>query len=799
MKKIFIVILLFFSFFTEAQTKIKYVRWQHVNTAQRDAIDVSDASVTYEVYNIDTQRKEHYNSVLGLWSSSGGASTASAITAQTYATISATNVQDWLEELKDELDALAIGAGAVNSVNGQAGTVVLDADDIAETATRAYLTPTEKSNFNTAYSWGDHAGLYKPIGYVPAWADITGKPTFFTPSTLLADYGVTPLTNPMTGNFSMGGYNITNVYKILAQGALQTSSVGTSYFGSNLGIEFYIDEGGNSLNDETSNNYFRVIKNSNSTTGTLFQIQENGVAILPNTEIADISLPKSVLTKEYGDANYSGDVTKVGTPVNNQIGVWTGDGTIKGTSGFTYDDGLLSVPVGAVSDEATLKLGAATISVNNDENTTITFSDRIFGPAAIAQTGYVNKGQLDDAIAGVSSGATNLTTTQTSTTVIINSDTGTDATIPLANGTNAGVSINNYTSAEKTKLATNVSPDVTFVDGTIVTVNVSLEAEAFISTGGASTDFLKADGSWDGNSYQAFDPLTHQTPIKWVGTQAQYDVDFPSGHGTREVWITDAPAPALTVSDISDLTATATELNYSDGVTSNIQTQLNAKNSYPSGDATKVGYISVTQAVDLDTMESDIATNNAKVSNATHTGDVTGSTTLTIDPTAVSGKTLKSTLTGTEEVLINDAGTLKKTTAQDIADLGGGGNSSTIVEPFTITNGVISGGTYTLNLLSGVTGKIYSIRNLSVVAVGMDAGITNNSNIYVRYNGDGANLAGDTFLLNGGGSSTSNFVASYTRYGDFTGAGVDIVITNASDQTLTGTIHGELVYTLQTP
>lgn len=37
-----------------------------------------------------------------------------------------------------------------------------------------------------------------------------------------------------------------------------------------------------------------------------------------------------------------------------------------------------------------------------------------------------------------------------------------------------------------------------------------------------------------------------------------------------------------------------------------------AKNSYPSGDSTKVGHISVTQAVDLDTMESDIATNNAK-------------------------------------------------------------------------------------------------------------------------------------------------------------------------------------------
>ena len=33
----------------------------------------------------------------------------------------------------------------------------------------------------------------------------------------------------------------------------------------------------------------------------------------------------------------------------------------------------------------------------------------------------------------------------------------------------------------------------------------------------------------------------------------------------------------ISVSEISDLTATAEELNYTDGVTSNIQTQLTAK------------------------------------------------------------------------------------------------------------------------------------------------------------------------------------------------------------------------------
>jgi hypothetical protein len=34
------------------------------------------------------------------------------------------------------------------------------------------------ANWNTAYGWGNHAGLYRPIGYVPTWSEVTGKPTF---------------------------------------------------------------------------------------------------------------------------------------------------------------------------------------------------------------------------------------------------------------------------------------------------------------------------------------------------------------------------------------------------------------------------------------------------------------------------------------------------------------------------------------------------------------------------------------------------------------------------------------------
>jgi len=46
----------------------------------------------------------------------------------------------------------------------------------------------------------------------------------------------------------------------------------------------------------------------------------------------------------------TGNVTKVGTPVDNQISVWTGDGTIEGSSNFTFDGTTLSTPQLVVSN-----------------------------------------------------------------------------------------------------------------------------------------------------------------------------------------------------------------------------------------------------------------------------------------------------------------------------------------------------------------------------------------------------------------------------------------------------------------
>jgi hypothetical protein len=62
----------------------------------------------------------------------------------------------------------------------------------------------------------------------------------------------------------------------------------------------------------------------------------------------------------------SGDVSKVGTPVNNQVGVWTGDGTIEGDTALTFDT-------------ATNTLTAGILNLTADSNQIVLDSDAVGG------------------------------------------------------------------------------------------------------------------------------------------------------------------------------------------------------------------------------------------------------------------------------------------------------------------------------------------------------------------------------------------------------------------------------------
>ena len=98
------------------------------------------------------------------------------------------------------------------------------------------------------------------------------------------------------------------------------------------------------------------------------------------------------------------------------------------------------------------------------------------------------------------------------------------------------------------------------------------------------------------------------------------------------------------------------------GVSTNATTVFNL-GSDVSGNWARLNGIDIVQAA----QNTAIALNTSKVSNATHTGDVTGSTALTLDSSAVTGQTLV-TADALDHVLIADAsdGALKKALVSDL-------------------------------------------------------------------------------------------------------------------------------------
>jgi hypothetical protein len=67
------------------------------------------------------------------------------------------------------------------------------------------------NNGQTAFGWGNHAGLYRSSSYVPSWSEVTGKPSTFTPSAhshAIAE--VTGLQSALDGKQPAGSYVFTN-------------------------------------------------------------------------------------------------------------------------------------------------------------------------------------------------------------------------------------------------------------------------------------------------------------------------------------------------------------------------------------------------------------------------------------------------------------------------------------------------------------------------------------------------------------------------------------------------------------
>ena len=142
------------------------------------------------------------------------------------------------------------------------------------------------------------------------------------------------------------------------------------------------------------------------------------------------------------------------------------------------------------------------------------------------------------------SGATDLTTSQTSTNFTINSSTGTDAVVPLGNGTSAGATSNDYTSTEKTKLGKYPS---TATNGKILQGNGTSYVEIATPTGTTNLGYTAS--------------TTDGTVTSSTGTSAT----IPLANGTN--------AGLLTAAEKTKLTNTS-GTNSGDETTATIKTKL---------------------------------------------------------------------------------------------------------------------------------------------------------------------------------------------------------------------------------
>ena len=86
-----------------------------------------------------------------------------------------------------------------------------------------------------------------------------------------------------------------------------------------------------------------------------------------------------------------GNVFKVGIPVDNQIGVWTGDGTIEGTASLTFGSGTLNV--NGIIDATNSIIGS-----DLQTETTVLFTETTSGAAPGATQGFLYMDQADDKI-----------------------------------------------------------------------------------------------------------------------------------------------------------------------------------------------------------------------------------------------------------------------------------------------------------------------------------------------------------------------------------------------------------------
>ena len=450
----------------------------------------------------------------------------------------------------------------VTSVNTQTGDVVLDTDDVAEGSNEYYTDAKVEANSavsaNTA-KVGITTQQASDIQTNNSKVGITTEQASEIAANTLKVGITTEQANEIAANTLKTGITQSQADAISAN--TLKNSYPTDDASKLLGIE-----AGAEVN---------TVDSVNSLTGAV------SLGLLDLDDVGADGNPGEVLTTNgAGSFTFApaGGGTGTVTSVNGATGavVLDTDDIDEGTNNLYYTEARVSANTSVVANTAKVGITtqqAADITTNNAKNS--------YPTTDAAKVGFISVTQAVDLDTIESDVAAN------------NAKVG--ITIQQASEITANTLKTGITSTQASNITAN-NAKVSMVLGT--SAGTALEGDTeLLQLGTTSTTALAGDTTTI-SGQQASDISTNNAKVGITTSQADAIVANTSKVG-------------ITTQQASDITANNAKVGITTQQVADIVAN-NAKNSYPSTDSTKVGFISITQAVDLDTIESDVATNNAK-------------------------------------------------------------------------------------------------------------------------------------------------------------------------------------------
>lgn len=450
----------------------------------------------------------------------------------------------------------------VTSVNTQTGDVVLDTDDVAEGSNEYYTDAKVEANSavsaNTA-KVGITTQQASDIQTNNSKVGITTEQASEIAANTLKVGITTEQANEIAANTLKTGITQSQADAISAN--TLKNSYPTDDASKLLGIE-----AGAEVN---------TVDSVNSLTGAV------SLGLLDLDDVGADGNPGEVLTTNgAGSFTFApaGGGTGTVTSVNGATGavVLDTDDIDEGTNNLYYTEARVSANTSVVANTAKVGITtqqAADITTNNAKNS--------YPTTDATKVGFISVTQAVDLDTIESDVAAN------------NAKVG--ITIQQASEITANTLKTGITSTQASNITAN-NAKVSMVLGT--SAGTALEGDTeLLQLGTTSTTALAGDTTTI-SGQQASDISTNNAKVGITTSQADAIVANTSKVG-------------ITTQQASDITANNAKVGITTQQAADIVAN-NAKNSYPSTDSTKVGFISITQAVDLDTIESDVATNNAK-------------------------------------------------------------------------------------------------------------------------------------------------------------------------------------------